>query len=766
MSTIVNDLVSHLQCGEAISANDAVYIDSSDGKIYKFTPTDDTQVFAGIAKEAGVLNDFIRVVQSGRVKGFTGLTPGQFVYASVTVPGSFQLVEPASSQKVILGIAKSATELTINGGLGIKPGGDGSGGGLDAFYIEDMEGLADVADFATGNNASFLGGGTLQGALALESASPISGLKSLKYTQAAGSLNDYFASELIEIDPKQQDNTSGMTLYFTYDGNDNDGRFVVWDETNSQELAGEVNFVKIANKATRYSLSFYVPASCTQIRWGYQVLVENIGAELVVDDVEMSTDPFVNIQTNDVQETRIQQAQNAWTSRSNMQMNLATATQYNSRTDIIRISDDSVNAVTLFTALRKCTVNISGSFTGASANSPVSVFKNSTLLGNSDVPYAGNTGITISTSVVLNVGDTISFRGITGSWGNSANVGYVSLVATAASDQILTPSDTFSTDTAPLTYAGSSQYNLSTLANAPIGTFITFTYAINTNTRTQTNAAPPTQSTSDMNQNGIQIFTRAYNAASTAGNPAAIAIQIGKGLKGKSLDLYKSTGKSIAGSLDYWQPATNTAYGTFIREYNESTGILLVDLGFNDSASYTVRPLYFSDYSTQTNGYLTINASKALPLLAVPVPQVAYLKDVKPSGTGGGTFTAGSWQTRTLNTVEGDSSIVSLNANQFTLGPGKYEIEATAPAYNVNFHKAKIRNITDSTDSIIGMSQYVANGAADTGESFISGVINITSSKTFELQHRCSTTATDGFGRAVTFGDNEVYTQLKIVKKA
>jgi microcystin-dependent protein len=95
----------------------------------------------------------------------------------------------------------------------------------------------------------------------------------------------------------------------------------------------------------------------------------------------------------------------------------------------------------------------------------------------------------------------------------------------ATNEAILTPTETFSTDTASLSYAGSAAYTLSTLQNAPVGTFITFTYAINTNTRTQTTTRP-TQTDADMNVNGIQMFARAYNAASTAAQPAAIAIQI------------------------------------------------------------------------------------------------------------------------------------------------------------------------------------------------------------------------------------------------
>lgn len=776
MSTIVNDLVSYLQCGETIAIRDAVRINSADGKIYKFDPLNATHVFAGIAKEGGVLNDYIRVVQSGRVKGFSGLTAGAFVYASVTTPGSFQLVEPVASQKIILGIAKSTTELTVNGALGIKPGGDGAGGGgLDVYYTQDMEGLADTSAFAKGNNAAFLGGGTLQGTLALESVSPISGTKSLKYTQAAGSLNDYFASAVIDLDAKQKSNTSGMTLYFTYNGNDNDMKFVVWDVTNGRELSNQVSFVKLANTATRYSLSFYVPSSCNQIRWGAQVLVVNSGKVLVVDDVEMSTDPFQIVDLDNMVDSVNFTPTGSWVA------NTTYAGRYS------RVGER---------AIIQYRVAVTGAPTAAalSLNLPPGLTVDESKLVSSDI-YYNNTGTVLDSGTErfiafgrYNLSTNLVEVHVAGSAGTYANSVVVSNTVpmtwangddltitialpimnwTASTSSILTPSDTFSTDTAPLTYAGSASYTLSTLANAPVGTFITFTYAANTNTRTQTTTAP-TQTTSDMNTNGILLYTRAYNAASTAAQPAAIAIQIGKGLKGVSKNLYKSTGKVTSGELEAQQNGAN-GYGAEINSYNEVTGILVIDSGVRINTSNTSAQFLFSDLTGQSSGYIVINAGKTPSLLAVPTPQVAYLKDVKPSGTAGGTFTAGAWQTRTLNTVEGDSSIVSLSANQFTLGPGLYEIEAYAPmSSNTGFGKAKIRSITDSSDLIIGNSSSTspAGGlSAVVGWCSVIGRINLTASKVLELQHQCQNTgATTGFGQASSFGVSEVYSTIKIKK--
>lgn len=142
------------------------------------------------------------------------------------------------------------------------------------------------------------------------------------------------------------------------------------------------------------------------------------------------------------------------------------------------------------------------------------------------------------------------------------------------------------------------------------------------------------------------------------------------------------------------------------------------------------------------------------------------IKDVKSSGTAGGTFTSGSWQTRTLNTLENSRPWVSLVANQFALLAGTYLLEASAPAKQIQNHKARLRNITDSTDTSIGSSEQADNSTdITTTRSIIYCRFTITASKTFEIQHQCITTrSTDGFGSAGSFGVSEVYTMVKITK--
>jgi hypothetical protein len=447
--------------------------------------------------------------------------------------------------------------------------------------------------------------------------------------------------------------------------------------------------------------------------------------------------------------------------------NLSSGTKIKSTgSGIYYLSSDGI------TVLKQSTVAVSLTATDAAGPdfSNVAIYLNGTFVS-ANAGYRSASGSTnggVSTTLNCNPGDQITVTSGSNS-GISSNT--ITITATALSDQILTAPETFSTDTASLTYASSAAYTLSTLQNAPVGTFITFTYAANTNTRTQTTTRP-TQTDADMNTNGMLLYTRAYNAASTSGNPSAIAIQIGKGLKGKSLDLYKSAGKVTAGSLDVYNPgSTANKTGIELKEYSETTGILIIDAGYSQSSLITSHAFVFSDITNQSSGYLVINASKSPALTGIPLlqPRIATLSDVKASGVGGGTATAGAYQTRTLNTLSDPTGIVtSLASNQFTLPAGEYYVEAFAPAYSTGLNKFKIRNITDSTDAIIGPSQFnpgiSSTDRASCGGT-LRGVIVLSSSKIFELQHRVSlTVATTGFGFDAGFGDSEVYSVVKITR--
>jgi hypothetical protein len=147
--------------------------------------------------------------------------------------------------------------------------------------------------------------------------------------------------------------------------------------------------------------------------------------------------------------------------------------------------------------------------------------------------------------------------------------------------------------------------------------------------------------------------------------------------------------------------------------------------------------------------------------------KLLHIQDQKANGAQGGTFTNGAWRTRTLNTEITDEIGSTLSSNQFTLPSGTYFILARAPGRSVDAHKAKLANISDGTDVLIGSNSYSDSSVTTQTDSVISGRFTISSTKIFEIQHRCQTTvATHGFGIDNNFGINEIYTDVKIWKVA
>lgn len=148
----------------------------------------------------------------------------------------------------------------------------------------------------------------------------------------------------------------------------------------------------------------------------------------------------------------------------------------------------------------------------------------------------------------------------------------------------------------------------------------------------------------------------------------------------------------------------------------------------------------------------------------------AYLcfRDEKATGTNGGTFTSGAWQTRDLNTEHADTgNHASLASNQITLAAGTYRALIHCPGFMVNWHQARLQDVTNTVTLLVGTPQY--NSAGNTyaqTTSVVAGRFTLAAPAVLEVQHRSAATrATDGFGRAASF-TTEIYTIAEFFKEA
>lgn len=148
--------------------------------------------------------------------------------------------------------------------------------------------------------------------------------------------------------------------------------------------------------------------------------------------------------------------------------------------------------------------------------------------------------------------------------------------------------------------------------------------------------------------------------------------------------------------------------------------------------------------------------------------EVLIVEDERTNGTGGGNPANNTdYLTRTLNTIRKNTITgASVTSNVITLPAGTYYIEASAPAYRVTRHKARFRNTTANTTTILGTTERSGDLAQATmSRSFIRGEFTIAASTNFELQHRVdSVPLTNGFGFATFFGDAEIYSSVFIEK--
>jgi hypothetical protein len=617
----------------------------------------------------------------------------------------------------------------------------GGSGGLDTFFTDTFE-VAGVSDYTSGNDAIFDNGGVLAGALADETVNNISGDQSLKYTQAAGSLNDFIKSPLIPIGKKQQGNTVGLELFYTYSGNSDDLKIVGYDDTGSEVMTLSSNLIKASSKAQRLSVQFPVPSGSANLAWGIQVVVENDGAVLVVDDVQISTNPYVSKDLLDNQEYRIVQNGSSFTNLvAEVEFNLATATITNSNSALLVAEDDSANTRTKFVSTRDgVVVDISWYCQVDTANRTAQIYKNGVLhmeggIGDSAI---ANVEVGVSGTMVLNTGEY--FTVATGASLRNVAAPYIlNFTATAATEHIVAYNSRNAENSMIRLHTGNGHGSV----NNKIRRFST-TVADLGNAITYTDSATDGASFT-INEDGVYFMN--YN------------------------DVLSSSSENIGFSLNSTE--LTTAIGSLITVEDRLNYVTSASAAFSGSTSWSgklkrgdiIRAHTGGNANATTRASFTITKIGVGDLLGVPVPRTAYIKDVKPSGTAGGTFTSGAWQTRDLNTLEGDTEFVSLSSNQVTLESGKYEIEASAPALRVADHKIILRNITDSTDDLIGTSAY--NAVADLTQTVSSmvGTLTITSSKTFEVQHRgIATQSNNGFGEPSVFGVDEIYTTLKITK--
>jgi hypothetical protein len=102
--------------GEALAANDAVYISAADTVSKSLGDSTSKSFTIGFAKAAAILAAGVEVVSEGLLSGFSGLSSGARYYLDATTAGAITGSIPTGAGKTIVqvGYAKNATALQIH----------------------------------------------------------------------------------------------------------------------------------------------------------------------------------------------------------------------------------------------------------------------------------------------------------------------------------------------------------------------------------------------------------------------------------------------------------------------------------------------------------------------------------------------------------------------------------------------------------------------------------------------------------------------------
>jgi len=174
-------------------------------------------------------------------------------------------------------------------------------------------------------------------------------------------------------------------------------------------------------------------------------------------------------------------------------------------------------------------------------------------------------------------------------------------------------------------------------------------------------------------------------------------------------------------------------------------------------------------YDSALDKFVLNNPARGVSSTTSP-RQIFSVVDSKPNGVHGGTFSAGSWQTRTLNTIITNTiSGASLSNNRITLPAGTYIVNAQAPGFDVNLHQAVLFGVSGDTGNlIVGTSENTTDNSLSTSnpvctKSVIVQHLTLSTTTVLELRHKCSVTRTGyGLGSAASTGAGEIYSTVFI----
>ena len=638
--------------------------------------------------------------------------------------------------------------------------GSGAGGGVLNFHtLGDAEDHSDTSKFSTGNNITFDGGGSLAGTFSISTtaADLIRDTKVFKLVgdaTAGNNTNDYIAADPENIPQGYRGRWLVGKIQYKWDGSDDLIKWVVKDTTNTAILTTEQETIKTSaganDIAKEFNFVFFCPSDCEQVEIGPQVITGESSKILIWDDSIITPNLVTDKELGIITDWESFTPTGSWTTNvtyTGFKKRIGDTAHYKIKITLSGATDSSTLEINVADGTID-TGKLTAQTSGQGRLGDATILDSGTQEYMAIIAYQSTSNVEVAyfndsaaLEAVTPVSDVAPF---TFASGDTVEVNFsVPIVGWDAQTEHIVSA----TNNVPLvkyeTNAGQSINSAST-------DVIDFEDIVFDDDSLVTTGASWNYAAASIGIHKVSAKMLWADTAWAAGDITTLKVFVGgvevATLAEKEIEAAGTYKISLNGSV-----LVNVTKGQTIdvRADQNTGGALTLD-------------------TTASKNYINIEKKDVVPVLAAfPFPQVAYIKDVKAANTDGGTFTLGAWRIRDLNTLTGDISFISVSSNQIILQPGKYRIYASASAYKVDEHKCKLRNITDSTDDIIGSSEISASGDGTQSISVLEDTITISEGKTFEIQHQSTATQTiDGFGVASNFSVDEVYTQVRVEKIA
>lgn len=632
--------------------------------------------------------------------------------------------------------------------------------GIRNFYQNGDADYGKITNLTLGNDPVFDNGGAIASTCVISTtaADLIDGPRVYKCTQAAGSLNDFIVTEIINIPQGFRGGEIGYEFRYKYDGDDDDIEFKAKCTTSGDIITTEgptdlkiKKFITTSGGSKPAAGNIFVKDTCTQVEVGFQVITENNTAELLWDVMKITPNLSVSSKTLEHQDIYFDgQAGHGSTATkiphyTNLRLNSGVA---------IGVVDNSTTNGFSYTLSRDAVVTMCVGVEGSASASGA-------RLGTS----VNSTALTTNLESIT----ALDRRSITTVDTNSRREAVCTSPMKLLKDDVVRPHDNGSATT---DLAGSY---VTIHAQAEVEVIIVPAESNLTNPTTYTPTFVGLGTVTGINitqkQIGKTLIIEGSFKLGTVSTTTPASITIPTGLQ---IDTVNMTGSSrhAIGTWSNTMPTSNNIAST------NRLGILFFDGTSDTEAFFTI--------NTNSSAYTKLNANTVFPsdqfvtlrievpivtftsdatvLLAFPRNRTAFIKDVKAANTNGGDSLSDDILTRDLNTLEGDITFVSLSANQFTVQVGCYVIQAKAPAHKTGNHKLRLFNFTTSTFIIEGAGATAGAGEVMTNWSHLEGGFCVTIVTVFELRHYTfSIQSPDGLGRAINQG-SEVYSQIILTK--